>query len=283
MNVNDAPEIDYLLIGHLTADITPQGRKLGGTPSYAAATAQSFGLRVGVVTSAKPDDPLIAELGRWAHVQLIPSTETTTFENVYGPGGRTQYIRGVAAPITLDAVPATWRNCPLVHIAPMAAEVAPEVALGFPESTLLLTLQGWLRQWESDQQVRFRRWHDTSVLQAVDFVVFSEEDIREAPDMQALIADEANTLVVTRAEKGGDCYQNGTVWTYATPQVEVIHPTGAGDIFAASLLAAYAQTGRDLKRSITVAARLAAISVTRSGLASAPTPEEVRLIMNGEW
>ncbi len=279
MNADYVSEIDYLLIGHLTADMTPEGRVLGGTSSYAAATARSFGLRVGVVTSALVDDPLIDELRPWANIHLIPSASTTTFENVYTSNGRVQYLRAAASSITLQDVPGQWRSCPLVHIAPMANEVAADIASGFPQAITLLTLQGWLRRWEADQQVRFRRWHDKSVLNAVDFVVFSEEDIREAPDMEVAIAHDANTLVVTLAEKGGNYYQNGVKHHYSTPQVDVVHPTGAGDIFAASLLAAYWKTGKAMDRAIAIAARLAALSVTRSGLSSAPTPDEVQRVL----
>lgn len=274
------PELDYLLIGHLTADLTEQGRKLGGTPSYAAATAHAFGLRVGVVTSAKPDDPLLDELRRWAHVHVIPSDETTTFENVYGTDGRIQYIRAVASPISSDDVPVNWLRTPLVHIAPMAAEVSPNTVHAFSSSTCLLTLQGWLRQWGSDERVFFRRWHDADVLSALNFVIFSEEDIREAPDMEMAIAHDANTLIVTRAERGGDCYRDGAVWHYETPVADVVNPTGAGDIFAASLLASYRKTSGDLRQSIRAAAHLASISVTRYGLAGAPTPSEIAHVLD---
>jgi hypothetical protein len=43
--------IDYLVIGHLTQDIIPDGFRLGGTAAYSALTARALGLRVGIVTS----------------------------------------------------------------------------------------------------------------------------------------------------------------------------------------------------------------------------------------
>jgi sugar/nucleoside kinase (ribokinase family) len=43
--------VDYLVIGHLTVDLTPSGPALGGSASYAALTARALGLRVGVVTA----------------------------------------------------------------------------------------------------------------------------------------------------------------------------------------------------------------------------------------
>ena len=45
---------DYLVIGHITADVVPGGTTPGGTALYAARTAARLGLRVAIVTSAPP-------------------------------------------------------------------------------------------------------------------------------------------------------------------------------------------------------------------------------------
>ena len=42
--------IDYLVVGHLVRDLTPEGPRLGGTAAYSSLTAHALGLRVGVVT-----------------------------------------------------------------------------------------------------------------------------------------------------------------------------------------------------------------------------------------
>ncbi len=43
--------VDYLVIGHLTRDLTNQGPRLGGTAAYSALTAQALGMRAGIVTT----------------------------------------------------------------------------------------------------------------------------------------------------------------------------------------------------------------------------------------
>ena len=43
--------IDYLVLGHITCDVSTDGYRLGGTATYATLTARALGLRVGVVTS----------------------------------------------------------------------------------------------------------------------------------------------------------------------------------------------------------------------------------------
>lgn len=253
---------------------------IGGTVSYAASTAHAFGLRVGVLTSAMYGDPLLDELRQWASVVSLPAPETTTFENLYTPLGRVQYIRGVGAPLTSADVPEEWRSVPLVHIAPIADEIHPDVVTCFPESAMLVTLQGWLRRWGDDGRVYFKRWENSQVLQAVDFVVFSEEDIVESPDMEAAIAAQARCLIVTRADKGGTIYRAGTATSYSAYPAEVVNPTGAGDIFAASFFAFWHLFKHDMARAIPAAAQLAALSVTRVGLDGAPTPDEIRALLD---
>ena len=68
----------------------------------------------------------------------------------------------------------------------------------------------------------------------------------------------------------------GNPTNYSTLQVELVHPTGAGDVFAASLLSSLHALNGDYCAATQVAARLAAISVTRFGLESAPTAAEVQ-------
>ena len=267
---------DYLLIGHMTADVTPTGRLPGGTVSYATRTAASFGLRVALLTSAVEGDPLLDSLTPYGEVVSIPAAETTTYENIYLPTGRVQYVRGVAAPISAKEIPAHFRGAPLVHLAPIADEVDPQIVHEFKDATVLLTLQGWLRRWDADGRVRFKRWYDPDVLKSIDIVVFSEEDIVESPQLEAEFAGSVPHLFVTRAEKGGTYYHEGVAHDYTTPQVELVNPTGAGDVFAAALLASLPALGNDIQAAIKVAARLGAIAVTRTLLEGAPTPDEVQ-------
>lgn len=268
-----------LLIGHVTADLTPEGgRRLGGTVSYAARTVHAFGLPLRVLTSAAADEPLLADLAPYVtDLCVIPAQDTSTFENVYdAEGHRTQYIRGVASPLRVQDLPADWLSTPLVHLAPLTGEVDPGLAQVFKDSTVLLTLQGWLRRWDADGRVQFKRWYDPEVLQNVDIVVFSEEDIEAAPDLEMLFADAVEHLFVTRADRGGTYYHRGTAYHYGTPQFDVVNSTGAGDVFAASVLASLDLLHHDMQAVAQVAAFLGATAITRPWLEGAPTADEVQ-------
>lgn len=268
-----------LVIGHLTADLTPGGtRRIGGTASYASLTAHALGLRVRLLTSAAANEPLLNDLRPCLDdLCVVPAEATSTFENLYdAEGRRTQYLREIAAPLGPRDLPPAWRDTRLVHLAPLTGEVDPALAACFPRATVLLTPQGWLRRRDPNGLVRFRRWFDADALRHVDIVVFSEEDIAEDPALERDFAAAVPWLFVTRAERGGACYHHGEAYEYETPQLPAVNTTGAGDVFAAAALACSAHLERDLPGVCRVAAQLGATTITRPWIEGAPTFAEAR-------
>jgi len=268
-------DIDILLVGHIAADVVAGGFRLGGTVAYAAATAHAFGLRVGVVTSARAADPLLEEVRRFAQVVNIPAEHSTTFENIYTDDGRVQYWRAKANDLTAEHIPVAWRGTPLIHLAPLADEIHASVLHVIPaEGRVMVTPQGWMRRRGADDRVQFKPWFDEQVLQRVDLLVFSVEDVAAAPEMTDQYTTAARRSVVTDGKTGGTLYHGDGTIAYAAVPVQAIDPTGAGDIFALSLFALWARL-HDLKQAIRGAAYLAAQSTTRPGLAGTPTSDEI--------
>lgn len=266
--------VDYLVIGHITQDLTPKGTNLGGTATYAGLTAQAAGLRVGIVTAAA-EDYFPPEL---ASIRLIsrPSDFTTTFENVHTSNGRIQRIHYRADELDLTMVPETWRTSPIVHLAPVAQEVDPKLARAFPDALLGLTLQGWLREWDSQGRVGFCEWPEaTFVLPQANAAVISLEDVRGNEQLIDELLTSIRILVVTEAAAGARLYWNGDLRYFRPPVVNEVDPIGAGDIFAAAFFIRLQMT-RDPWEAARFATQLAAISVTRPGLTGIPTPEEVQ-------
>ena len=271
-------EIDILLIGHMTADLVPGGRMLGGTVSYAAPTYTAFGHRVGIVTSAAADEPLLDQLRSHGETIVVPSEHTLTYENVYSESGRQQFVRAAASPISLGDVPAAWSSAPYLHLGPLAAEINPwEWARGFPDATVMLTAQGLMRRWDDGGLVKFRPWFDEDVLKQIDIVVYSEEDVHQFPQLTDDMRRVCKHLVVTKGRSGGAYYVAGEARQYESIAVEPQDLTGAGDVFAASLLGSLSVLGGDVASAVRLAGKLAAYSVTRSGLNSAPTGAEIAL------
>src|SRR3990167_3525371 len=121
--------LDYLAIGHIAQDLTPDGVRLGGSATYAALTARAFGLNAGIVTAAAPEAALAGLDG--VQVHCLPSRHSTTFENIYGPDGRVQILHAQAELLTVAAIPAKWQGAQIVHLAPIANEVYPNLVAFF--------------------------------------------------------------------------------------------------------------------------------------------------------
>ena len=262
-----------LVICHMTADLTPQGtRRQGGTASYATRTAHTLGLRVRLLTSVAPHEPLLDDLRPFLdELHVVPGSATSTFENLFDNAGtRTQILSEIAAGLGLPDVPCAWRDTSLVHLASLTGEVDPALAAHFPNAMVLLTPQGWLRERDEHGLVRFRYWFDADLLRHVDIVVFSEEDIAAAPGLEADFAASVPWLFVTRAERGGTCYHHGVPFDYATPQLPAVNTTDAGDVFAAVVLACAHHLEQDMPRVCQLAAQLGATTITRPWLEGRP-------------
>ena len=264
----------------MTVDLAPDGRLLGGTVSYAAPTYAAFGHRVGIVTSAAADEQLVDQLRSHAHVIVVPSERSLIYENVYSASGRQQFVRATASPLAYIDVPVAWRSAPFVHLGPLAAEINPqELARAFPDATVMLTAQGLMRRWDGGGKVQFKPWFDEAALKQIDIVVYSEEDVYQFPQLTAQMRQVCKHLIVTNGRSGGTYYFAGEAMRYKSIAVEPCDLTGAGDVFAASLLGSLSAVGGDVASAVRLAGKLAAYSVTRAGLNSAPNAAEIALEM----
>ena len=268
--------IDYLVIGHLTRDLTPDGPRLGGTAAYSSLTARALGLRVGVLTVC--EDCLEAKelISQGILVAGMRADQTTTFENIQTPDGRIQYIHSVAPTIDLSMIPETWRSTPIVHLGPVAHEIDPGVLRAFTNSFVGLTPQGWLRGWDLEGRVHYSDWPESSfVLQQATAAVISVEDVQGDESLIDEIASSVRVLAVTEGMAGARLYWNGDVRRFNAEKIKEVDPTGAGDIFATAFFIRL-QATRDPWEAARFATQLASQTINQFGLASIPTPEEVQ-------
>jgi sugar/nucleoside kinase (ribokinase family) len=269
--------VDYLMVGHITRDMTPDGPRLGGTVTYSSLMARALGLRVGIVTSWGNELPLDS----LATVPIInlPSEHSTTFENISTPEGRIQTIYQVANSIDLNLIPELWLNSEIVHLGPVAQEVEPTLVRNFSNSLIGLTPQGWLRTWDEEGRIVPTEWPEaTYVLRNAGAAVISVEDVEYDEARIEEMASACRVLAVTEQSDGVRLFWNGDVRRFRSPEVTLIDSTGAGDIFAAAFFFRL-YTTRDPWEAARFATNLAAYSVTRSGLDSLPTQEEIQVCM----
>jgi hypothetical protein len=269
--------IDYLMIGHITRDMTPDGPRIGGTATFSGLMAHALGLRVGIVTSWGAELPL-GQLGEIPIVNL-PSDHSTTFKNISTPEGRIQTIYQVAQSIDLNLIPDQWLNSPIVHLGPIAQEVEPTLVRHFSNSLIGTTPQGWLRTWDNEGRVIPSEWPEGAfVLSNVGAAVVSVEDVDYDEARIDEMASSTRVLAVTEQSEGVRLFWNGDVRRFRPPLVTVQDTTGAGDIFAAAFFFRL-YTTRDPWESARFATQLAAASVTRNGLDGIPTQEEIQECM----
>lgn len=265
--------VDYLIIGHITNDITSSGTHLGGTAAYAGRTALAMGLQVGIVTAW--GEELASDLLQGISIVNQACEKSTTFINSYSSEGRVQHLQYIAPDIDFYHVPQLWRQAPLVHLAPVVHEVNPNIARYFTSSRMLLTPQGWLREWDEKGRVGSAEWPEARyVANQVDSVVISEEDLYYDATRIEDLANATQILAVTRGDQGADLYLEGRCHHIPAPPVEQVDPTGAGDIFAATFFIRYNDT-QDPLDAVNYANHVAADSVTRCGLAGAPSMEDL--------
>lgn len=264
--------VDYLVIGHVAQDISADGPRLGGTVTFAALTARALGLRVGVITSTSAETSLVALDG--IPVISIPSQHSTTFENIYTEDGREQILHHHAAQIDFAHVPENWRRANIIHLAPIANEVDAILPNNISPDLLGLTPQGWLRRWDESGRVHATRWENFSALESAGAVVLSLEDVGGDMEQIERFAQHTRVLAVTEGAAGSVLYWNGDRRRFRAPEMTEIDSTGAGDIFAAAFFIRLFTT-RDPWESARFATQLASYSVTRVGLNSIPTPQEI--------
>jgi 1D-myo-inositol 3-kinase len=262
-------QIDFLVIGHVTTDITPRGYSLGGTVAYASITARNLGFQAGLLSRAGPDFQS-GEILAGIETHILPSAHTTTFENIYTHGERTQFLHACAEPISERDVPARWRAAKIVLLGPIAQELDVTLAGGFPHALVGAVLQGWLRQWDTSGRVtnqpdRIRQL----ALDGCQVVFVSEEDIAGNGALLDWLRTRIPIVVLTTGKQGSTVCHAGQMHRVAPRPADEVDPTGAGDVFAAAYLLHLSET-HDIVQAAQFANVVASFSVEAPGPAGIP-------------
>lgn len=240
---------NFLCIGFFCHDVHEEDYILGGTAAYSSLIASKLMKEPISVLTSVGEDFLFQERFKIAGIHICnkPAKKTTIFNNVYDQGHRTQYIYERSETLTAADLPIAWRNAPVVKICLIADEVDKSLMNSFPNALIGATIQGWLRKWDEKGKISPKEM-DWALLEPVDIVLMSQEDIAGMEYVLPKIIDAVEIVVMTKGEEGAMVYsQNKTFHFPAFPVVEV-DPTGAGDVFAVSFLVKYVET-----KSITLA------------------------------
>ncbi|HZM50595.1 MAG TPA: PfkB family carbohydrate kinase [Vicinamibacteria bacterium] len=280
-----------LAIGHVTWDRLQGQTVLGGSVTYATQTARKLGWEAAALTSAGPDfDPARDLPG--VTTFLARGDATTRFVNNYGEGGaRTQVLSSRAGDIVLSLVPEEWRNPDVLLLGGVAAEIHGRAAEAFAAEVVGANAQGWVRAFGPGGEVTPCEWQRPDEnLAGVHALFLSEHDIpgalRRSRDLMSFVP----MIAVTSGWRGLSLVtRDGIEQVPGFPRTEV-DPTGAGDVFAATFLMRYQETGNPSEAAVFACC---AASCVVEGVAATTLGDRAeilrrveardRLVEDGEW
>jgi len=274
---------DYIAVGHITIDLTPDGSPvLGGTALYSALTAARFGLRAAVLTCgdfSKHGEAITEALNRFAgevEIVLQNAPQPTIFTNTSVAGRRVQSIHSWAGRIDLSGVPPQWRSAGILHLAPVAQEIDPRQVGRLTPAFLGVTPQGWMRRWPTEQhgsvslsQLRL----PSELLGRIDAMVVSSTEQALARDTIEAVSSRG-VVAITRGPQGAEIVDRGRSIDVPSIPVHAVDDAGAGDVFAATLFIMRADREATIT-SARAAAVAAGLRVQRPGPDAVPTREDV--------
>jgi sugar/nucleoside kinase (ribokinase family) len=298
---------DYLLIGHICADILEDGSvALGGTALYSALTAAQLGARVAVLTRgvfgqnvAGMDVPGLDQFADKIQIIVQDADVPTTFVNRYLGSRRQQHVQHWAGPIDMRGIPPHWRNAKIVHLGPIADEIDPRRITGLTTGFLGVTPQGWMRDWPRERgglvthtQLRL----PVDLVNRIDCAIVSDEEIFQARDVIERVG-ERRMSVVTRGPEGATIYHS-----MRPEEQEILRPgakrfhsmdlpgidvkikslTGAGDVFAAAFFMKAAERTSSALEAGRFANAVAGLSLREVGVESVPTRREIEAALREE-
>ena len=276
MSDSDLQEPDYLVIGYITEDEAGHRYVPGGSVYYGSVTALRLGLKASVVTSCEENFPIPKDMAD-SNVEVVPSKVTTRFRNEYqsksGYSVRKQYVGNLANEIRLADVPLHWQTVPLVHLGPLMGEISKDIAEAFPQSLVIASIQGWIRELNPDGEVVRKYWEGSDVLTQVDIAICSKEDSHSNSDIERW-ASMVPLFIVTDGSRGVTVFDAGSESRIEAISVKEIDPTGAGDVFAAAFLIRFSET-TDPIESATFASIAAGISVSARGVQAIPDKKAI--------
>ena len=265
---------EFISIGHVTYDIYPGERLIGGSTVYSSITACNLGLSTGIITSRGLDfsgDGLLKRI----NVSGSLSPHTTTFCNSYYQGKRKQIVNNIANRIKKKQIPKGWDKAKIVHICPVADEVDQGIFPLFKDSLVGLTPQGLMRRWNEKGAVCPKKWVPVlKVSSLVNVLIFSEEDIADFPEVLESYKSLIEIVILTRGAEGSILFWKGKEISFSAFKTEEKDPTGAGDVFAAAFLVQYYKTGDPIGSS-RFANCVASFAVEEKGTAGIPNIDQL--------
>lgn len=221
---------ELVVVGHITRDWVAGAERLGGAAAYGARVAAALGVETTLLTVAAEDPTLLQPLNH-THIRIVrqPSLRTTTFELDYQGPRRRLWVRSQAEPLSVETL--RRADAPVAYVGPVVREVAVDALRELRVERLVLGVQGWLRDFDDDGEVRSAPPALLWRLPRDADLVLSHEDHEQADELGASLSSAVRVVLVTRGAGGVTWWQDGLATHAPAPTATLVDATGAGDVF----------------------------------------------------
>jgi sugar/nucleoside kinase (ribokinase family) len=226
------------LIGNLSRDLIGGQSRTGGAPYHAARALQHLDIPALIYARCAEADreellPPLAALG--TPVRYVPGRSTSCFEISYDGDHRHMDVRALGDSWAPDDLPGLPDDVSFVHVAPLARSDFPAETLAAAARGRRLSLdgQGLVRPGRTGPLVLDPDF-DPELLRHVWVLKLSDEEAETIGDPTALPVRE---LLLTHGSRGATIVAKGRSEHVPAFEIEG-DPTGAGDAFCISYLAA---------------------------------------------
>jgi sugar/nucleoside kinase (ribokinase family) len=260
---------------------------VGGPPTYAGLLCARFGLDVTALTKIGtdfPDEQLVWLSRNGMQLRAVDKSKTkktTRFKLVVKGDERVLYLLERCEDIGLDQVPDTHFNAALVS--PLANEITQPV---FDEvrrrsDFCFLDPQGYVRSFDASGRVYVTPWNDERVMGSVDALKMDTAECEaitgKTSPVEAfgrLSSKGIRKAVITSGGEPAMVLDGTRVMKVEVPSVKVIDSTGAGDIFAGSLVTCFLRS-RDFLWSCCFGIAASSLSLSSLALGKVDLPRSV--------
>ena len=270
--MTNSTHLDISVIGHVTKDLTNSHISVGGAAYYTGITTVRLGAKTGLLTRCNPE--VSSKVNQnFTYYMNLGSNVTTSFENTYINGKRSQVLRSLANHIELADIPKEILNSSVVVLAPVAQEIDPKLVLSFPNSMLAISLQGWLRTWDTSGRVARLDWSNNIAVDRAKFLFVSVDDLINGLIPQSWLESD-RIVILTEGAKGALLFVQGVWYRIPAFLAREKDPTGAGDVFAGAYLVRYLEIEDPIEAALfaSCAASFKAEAIGEMGI---PTREEI--------
>ena len=255
-----------VIFGHVCIDHNVlEGKSFVGAGSPAMFMHRIFSqlpdCNVTIVAPYGPDFSSYVGMSRFYPESPQP-IQTMIYENTVTGGIRTQRCLNAdkALPVPIDdTIQQMISTADSICIAPLSSNfpssyVQQIAAIKKWKTQLTLLPQGYFRQFDADHHVKVREFIEAdAIIPLVDTVIISDKDYTNASETASRWARESNaTVVMTQAEKGATIFsgkETTEVTTYPVSDSDIISSIGAGDIFSAGYMYAFAKS-KDAQKAV---------------------------------